>query len=186
MRADARRNVTSILDAATESLARDPDVSLNEIAAAAGVGRVTLYAHFDSRPGLVEAVVDRAMGHTDEVLGGLDLRGHAAAAMARLMEVTWDLTFRYGALVVAAQRTLPAQRFQELHEAPAVRVLTLLRRGRRQGAFRTDVPLSWQVTTIQAILHGASEAAYRGDVTPEDARLLVPVTILAALATPPG
>lgn len=69
LRADAQRNIAAILDAATECLARDPDLSLNDIARAAGVGRVTLYAHFDSRSGLVEAIVDRAMRHTDEVLG---------------------------------------------------------------------------------------------------------------------
>jgi AcrR family transcriptional regulator len=181
LRADAQRNIAAILDAATECLARDPDLSLNDVARAAGVGRVTLYAHFESRSGLVEAVVDRAMRHTDEVLGELDLSGDPVDAMATLMGATWDLTLRYGALVVAAQRALPAQRFHDLHEAPTVRVQQLLRRGRRQRVFRTDAPIAWQLTTIQAILHGASEAAYRGELNSADARRLVTSTILATL-----
>jgi TetR/AcrR family transcriptional repressor of mexCD-oprJ operon len=41
-RADARKNIAAILEAATACLAKDPDVSINEIAKAAGVGRVTL------------------------------------------------------------------------------------------------------------------------------------------------
>ena len=45
-RADARRNIAAILDAATDCLARDPEMSIADIAAAAGVGRITLYGHF--------------------------------------------------------------------------------------------------------------------------------------------
>ena len=186
LRADARRNVSAIIDAATQCLARDPDVSLNEIARAAGVGRVTLYSHFDSRPGLVEAVVARAIGHSDELLGGVDLSGDPVDAMRRLMEATWELTLRYGALVVAAEHVLPADRIHDLHEAPAVRVQQLLRRGRRQRAFRTDVPVAWQVATIQAILHAGSAAAYRGEISAHEAGRFVTSTIMVAIARPAG
>jgi TetR/AcrR family transcriptional regulator, mexCD-oprJ operon repressor len=48
-RAEARRNVVGILDAASPCLARDPSASLADIAREAGVGGVTLYGHFDSR-----------------------------------------------------------------------------------------------------------------------------------------
>ncbi|WP_353507159.1 TetR family transcriptional regulator [Gordonia sp. ABSL11-1] len=48
-RADALHNVEAILDAATRRLAVDPDASVNEIAEEAGVGRITLYGHFDLR-----------------------------------------------------------------------------------------------------------------------------------------
>ena len=56
-RADALKNIAAILDAATAALARDPDASINDIAQAAGVGRVTLYGHFGSRAALLSAVV---------------------------------------------------------------------------------------------------------------------------------
>ena len=182
LRADARRNVSAILDAATQCLARDPEVSLNEIARAAGVGRVTLYSHFDSRPGLVDAVVDRAIRHSDDLLGGLDLSGDPEDAMRRLLEATWEITLRYGALVVAAERVLPSDRIHDLHEAPAVRVQQLLRRGRRAGVFRTDVPVAWQLATIQAVLHAGSAAAYRGEISGREASRLVTSTIMAAIS----
>jgi len=74
-RADAVRNVEAIVDAATRLLAVNPDVSINEIAKAAGVGRVTLYGHFDSRATLISEVAARAIAHTDQTLAQVDLDG---------------------------------------------------------------------------------------------------------------
>ena len=56
LRADARLNRTRILDAARGMLVTDPQVSLNQIGKAAGVGQGTLYRHFPSREALVLAV----------------------------------------------------------------------------------------------------------------------------------
>lgn len=183
-RADARRNIAAIVDAATQCLARDPDVSVKDIAEAAGVGRVTLYGHFESRAALVDAVVDKAMARTEADLQQVDLSGDPREAMGRLMRVTWDLTHRFGALVIAGERVLSAERVQALHEAPAARVRALLARGRDEGVFDRDVPLAWQMTTVQALLHGATEAVYRGDLVADEARDLVAGTVLAALAGP--
>src|SRR5579875_2819444 len=74
-RADARRNVAAILDAATECLARDPEVSIADIAAAAGVGRITLYGHFKTRAELIDAVVVRTIEHADAILLGTETGG---------------------------------------------------------------------------------------------------------------
>jgi AcrR family transcriptional regulator len=57
MRADARRNYEHIAASAREAFAElGPEVSLNVIAHRAGVGSGTLYRHFPTREGLVEAV----------------------------------------------------------------------------------------------------------------------------------
>jgi AcrR family transcriptional regulator len=55
-RADARRNIERILDAAVEELAEDPDVSMEAVARRAGVVRATLYVHFPTREALIAAV----------------------------------------------------------------------------------------------------------------------------------
>lgn len=57
LRADARRNRDRILAAAAELFAvRGPDVALEEIAAAAGVGAGTVYRRFPDRDALIVAV----------------------------------------------------------------------------------------------------------------------------------
>lgn len=181
-RADARKNIAAILDAATTCLAADPDASINDIARAAGVGRVTVYGHFESRAALVGQVVERAMASTEEALRDVDLTGDPADALGRLLETSWTLTYRYGALVVAATQALSGEQVREAHEQPARRVQQLLRRGRRSGAFRTDMPLAWQVTTVQSTLHSALAAVQSGQITARQAPALVRETVLGALA----
>lgn len=183
-RADARRNIEAIVDAATALLAVDPDASVQDIAKAAGVGRVTLYGHFDSRTALITEVATRAIAQTEESLRDLDLAGSPRDAMALLLDATWLLTHRFGAIVVAAGQALPPDELRRAHEGPAKRVRALLEHGRREGEFRSDMPVEWQVTTIQAVLHAASAAVHRGEITADEAPRLVTQTVLAALATP--
>lgn len=76
LRADARRNRDALLAAAVQALSADgPEVTLEAIAAAAGVGIGTLYRHFPTRDSLVEAAyrneLERLCDSADELLATL-------------------------------------------------------------------------------------------------------------------
>jgi AcrR family transcriptional regulator len=79
-----------ILTAATEAFARSgfAATSLDDIAAEAGITRVILYRHFDSKTDLYQAVLDRMCArldaHVDEPVGGFtdaSIDGLLAAAV---------------------------------------------------------------------------------------------------------
>jgi AcrR family transcriptional regulator len=55
-RSDAQRNRARILATATAAFTADPEVSLNAIAKASGIGSGTLYRHFPTREALLLAV----------------------------------------------------------------------------------------------------------------------------------
>jgi len=60
LRADARRNLERVLDAATDAFAASgPDVSIDEIARAAGVGHGTVFRRFPTKDDLMYAVIER-------------------------------------------------------------------------------------------------------------------------------
>ncbi len=179
-RADARRNIEGIVAAATELLAINPDASISDIAARAGVGRVTLYGHFESRAALVAEVSRRAIISSEALLEEVDLDGDPRAAFGRLLDATWALTHRFGTLVVAAERELPPDAMRQAHEAPAERMRELLERGRARGVFRTDMPVEWQITVVHAVLHSAFAALHRGEITATKAPRLVSDTLIAA------
>jgi AcrR family transcriptional regulator len=71
-RRDVARNHEAILDAAGAILADTPQASMNEIAAASGLGRATLYRHFPDRAALItslhEQVRERARAIVHEEL----------------------------------------------------------------------------------------------------------------------
>src|SRR5437879_2135490 len=94
-RADARRNIEAILDAALACLIRDPDANIGDIAKHAGVGRVTLYGHFSTRAELIDAVFTRVVAESDQILGAVDLTGDPREALTRLIESSWRIVHRY-------------------------------------------------------------------------------------------
>src|SRR3546814_20076088 len=72
---DAKK--TALLDAARSLLlARGPDVTIDEIAASAGIAKATVYANFAGKNALIEAVIRREsdMTITAEQLARLDDR----------------------------------------------------------------------------------------------------------------
>ena len=179
-RADARRNIEAILDAARRCLGRDPDASVNEIAAAAGVGRVTLYGHFPSRAELVDAVVTRTLDEFDATLDGVDLTGDPRDALVRLVHAAWRPTAESALLVVAAERALPPERLLAAHRAPMQRVRELIEHGQAHGAFREDLPLSWLVALFHSVIHAAANEISAGRLDADDAGTVIITTLLAA------
>jgi AcrR family transcriptional regulator len=60
LRADARRNLERVLDAAEEAFAASgPDASIDEIARLAGVGHGTVFRRFPTKDDLMYAVIER-------------------------------------------------------------------------------------------------------------------------------
>jgi AcrR family transcriptional regulator len=87
-RADAVRNRRAILAAAEELLAthRPRDVSIEQVALAAGVGKGTVFHRFGSRMGLMTALmIERAQALTEAVASGPPPLGPGASDRQRLL-----------------------------------------------------------------------------------------------------
>jgi TetR/AcrR family transcriptional repressor of mexCD-oprJ operon len=183
-RADARQNAEKIVRAAITCLGRNSEASMNDIAQEAGVGRVTLYAHFPSREALVEAALIRLLAQGDEVLAAIDLTGDPRDGLRALMESGWLLIAQAASVLQAAQTTLPPGRVQELHAKPEQRVHDLIRRGQTEGVFRADIPADLLASVLHHILHGAAADVAAGRLDPTDAPRFVAEMALA-VCTPP-
>ncbi|TQM09948.1 TetR family transcriptional regulator [Pseudonocardia kunmingensis] len=184
MRADAQRNRAAILLATVDALRKDPDASVAQIAAEAGVGRMTLYGHFRTRSELIEAALVDRLDHGEAVLQGVDLDGDVRQAFSRLVASSWVLVDQSRALLAAAQEELPRGRIRELHQKAEARVRGLLERGQREGVFRTDLPLSWLLATTHMVMHGAADEIAAGRLTAGDAPCVIDATLQAAFTGP--
>ncbi|MBB3727109.1 TetR/AcrR family transcriptional regulator [Nonomuraea dietziae] len=182
-RADAERNIARIVSAARELMSSNPNATTDDIAQAAGVGRMTLYGHFRTRADLIEAALMDALRAGEETLSSLDLAGDARDAMTRLLASSWELVAESAALLTAAEGVLPAGRVRELHAEPAERMAELIRRGQEQGVFRTDLPTTWLVSMTHYILHGAANEVRAGRLPPHDAADVVAKSIHSVLTS---
>ncbi|WP_214411069.1 hypothetical protein [Sphaerisporangium fuscum] len=117
----------------------------------------------------------------ERTLSALDLSGDAGEAMTRLLASSWKLVAESAALLTAAEDVLPAGRVRELHDQPAQRMADLVRRGQRQGVFRTDLPSDWLVSVAHYILHGAADQVRAGRLAPQEAADMVTETVRSVL-----
>ncbi|NNH74871.1 TetR/AcrR family transcriptional regulator [Nocardia uniformis] len=185
-RADARRNIAAILDAAQECLIADPEANISHIAKHAGVGRVTLYGHFPSRADLIDAVFTRAVTESDRILDAVDIDGDPREALARLVTASWKIIDQFRALLLAAQNHIPEERIRAAHDRPMRRVRRLIENGRATGVFRDDQPVPWMVAVYHSVVHGAATEITAGRLTDQNAATLITGTLLAAYSPQPA
>jgi AcrR family transcriptional regulator len=182
-RADAERNIATIIATAADLFGRGRSPSMGEVASAAGVRRATVYGHFPSREELLDAVIAHAITHTDETLTALALDDDPAdVALERLVRTSWPILDRYRRLRTAALAELGHERLRRHHDRTLHHVERLIRRGQDDGRFRTDLPLDWLITTFYAVLHAAADEADAGRVSPADAPDLLAATVSSLLA----
>jgi len=114
-RADAARNRRMILGAAEDLLALGGTghVSIDDVAAAAGVGKGTVFRRFGSRAGLMRALVEeRVRALSQSVASGPPPVGPGAPAAERLaafLDAAVEIAARNAAVMAAYSRALTAR-----------------------------------------------------------------------------
>jgi AcrR family transcriptional regulator len=170
-RAIADRNVEAILDGAERVLARNERLTMASAAMESGVSRQTLYVHFPDRERLLTAVVGRAVRRwvaaTEEVQLG---HGPADEALSRLIEVGWQEISRSSHIARVALAELDPNAVRAAHGAGVELLRQLIRRGRREGSFRTDVPVEWLVSAFFGLIHTARDDVNAGRLNARAAR----------------
>jgi len=141
LRADAERNRARILAAAAEVFAdRGLDVSLDEIAAHAGVGVGTVYRRFPDKDALIDALfeekIDRAVELADRALEIEDPWEAFTTFMRGMCRMqAGDRGFKDALLV----RDRGRERVAAARERIAPRAMKLLTRAQEAGAVRPDL-----------------------------------------------
>ncbi|MGZ9930475.1 TetR/AcrR family transcriptional regulator [Streptomyces sp. NC-S4] len=117
-RADAARNRAAVLEAAARLFAEQgvETVSMDQVAAAAGVGKGTLFRRFGDKSGLATALLDaRERVLQEAVLSGPPPLGPGAPADERLaafLDAYFDFLLEHLALVRMSETATPGARYR--------------------------------------------------------------------------
>lgn len=185
-RSDATRNREAILQATLSTLNEIPRASMGDIAVAAGVSRGTLYSHFAGRRALVGAALRRVMSEANTTLTGLDPALSPEDSVAALVANSWRVLGDMAGLLAAVGGDLSPPELRRLHQESADRIRTLMMRGRRDGTFRTDQNVNWQMESIYAIVRAGASLTRSEDRSWTDPADAIVATVRRVLAAQPA
>ncbi|OIJ65515.1 TetR/AcrR family transcriptional regulator [Streptomyces mangrovisoli] len=147
MRADAARNLVTVLRTGARLLAEDPSTSMAAIATAAGVDRTTVHRRFASREALLRAVFQAKLDASERVLDE-----------ARLTEAPVPVALhRYLEGIIPVSRDWPVDTRRMMQQDPAARdrrdalserLDAFLRRAAAEGHLRADVDSAWTYAAL--------------------------------------
>ncbi|MCL1870322.1 MAG: TetR/AcrR family transcriptional regulator [Promicromonosporaceae bacterium] len=144
------RTHAAIIDAAIEALAADPNATMGEIAAAAGVGRATIHRYFPGRADLLSALVDLALQRASAAheRARLDV-GPAREAVQRLCGEYAELGTLQAILMAG---TLPDDEIAKhpLNDQQQADVAAVLPRGHADGSIDPTLDEDWFLGIIWA------------------------------------
>jgi AcrR family transcriptional regulator len=143
MRSDARRNVERVLDAASVVLSRNPSASIEQVAAACGLHRSTVYRRFPTREVLVQELLERGLGEVSALVRSASDGAPDADKLAQMCREMVSLGERYTFL-------LRHFRVADLGPDP-VGLNKLMRRYQRAGIVRADVSAAWLASVFIAV-----------------------------------
>jgi AcrR family transcriptional regulator len=141
LRADAARNVAHIRAAAIAAFrGRGLGTPLEEIAAAAGVSKATIYNRFGGRAGLIDAVIGQLVAA--EMYAIMDEARHVAdpwQAIATYVTSRRELQYREPAFTDALLMAYPdSGQLTAIARAATDMTTSLVQRGRDAGVIRED------------------------------------------------
>ncbi|MGY1615414.1 TetR/AcrR family transcriptional regulator [Geodermatophilus sp. SYSU D00691] len=175
----------SLLSRAAEVLSAAPAASMDEIAAAAGVSRATLFRRYPNRQVLVSAVARAA---AEAYVAATDVarleEGPPEDALRRLLAALAPLGVRFGLLTSQPLDGLVEKELLALVRDSDDQLRALVRRGQEDGVFRVDLSAEWVVIMVTWLLVGAADGVRLGLLAAREVERLVTETVLSALRRP--
>ena len=152
---------------------------MEEVAAAAGTTRQTVYAHFPSRDALIIAVVHSIR---EEGLAALEAARldelDPVAAMRAFLRISWQLLERCAVLLEPVLSRISETKSEKSRHDVLVKIEAIIRRGQETGDFDDRLPLDWLVAAVHSLGHTAAEQVLAGKLSTAESASLLEASVL--------
>ena len=155
---DARavRSRRALLDAGLELLLQKPNATLSEVAVHAGVGRATLYRHFDTREALVKALVMECLEVTDAAVNPIaEMNLSAKQSIEEILKVVVPLADKFHFLLSLWSIATDDDEINAVYNQQLNSLYELLETAKAEGSIKAHLSTGWLVSVIDSLLYSA-------------------------------
>jgi len=176
-----QRTRALIIETATQILSKNAQVTLNDIADAAGIGRATLHRHFKNRDELMNVLTREALRETEEACAPVMAQASSAKeALEVMFKAIIPLGNRYSFLANEFS-VMSDPDIQKAYQRQLSAVSDLVSALKAEGNIASDVPNAWVTSAIDGLIYSAWSSVEEGYVARRDAGPLAVRTLLSGL-----
>jgi AcrR family transcriptional regulator len=152
--ARAKRSQKALLRAGLELLNENPEASLSDIAAHAGVGRATLYRQYETREKLILAVALDCFDVIDEATAPIEWKARSAMdAMRMMFELVMPLTREFQFLMNLERVVENEPQIAAINKKQQDELIELVEYGKNKGEIDPALPTSWILNLIEGLFY---------------------------------
>ncbi|MDT0342635.1 TetR/AcrR family transcriptional regulator [Streptomyces litchfieldiae] len=176
---------TAILNAATGVLAeRGESASMADVAAAAGIGRTTLYRYFPNREALLRSLATTAVAELGEQIAEARLDTvDTREGLIRITRAALSAATKYRAVARTPKDPVAGVQAERALGEP---LRALLRRGHQDGTLRDDIPVETMSLVYSSLIFGAVAHTLGEKLGVEQATSVVVTVFLSGVLKDPS
>lgn len=148
------RSRRALLDAGLELLLQKPSATLSELAVHAGVGRATLYRHFDTREALVKALVIECLAETEAVVKPIYEKALSARqTLESILTVVVPLADKFHFLLSLWMVASEDKTINDIYNQQLQALYELIESAKADGAIKSHLSTGLLVGVIDSLLY---------------------------------
>ncbi|WDD97543.1 TetR/AcrR family transcriptional regulator [Thalassomonas actiniarum] len=150
----ANRSRQALLSAGIEVFLVNPHASLTEVAAFAGVGRATLYRHFETREQLIQELARESLALTDKAMQPLKIQKlEGREAIEAMLHAVMPLANRFHFLLSLWSIAEDDPEVTDIYNRQLDEMAELVEQGKKAGDINTALTTTWIVTMIDCLIY---------------------------------
>lgn len=162
------RTEEAVLEAGIKALLSNHSAGMADIAKAAGIGRATLYRHFDSREALVRKLALSCYQEIDNAYAPFEhLEGKAA--ILKIIEIAMPMASRFNFLARLWSIVEEDEEVQRIEEQSQQEMCFLFEQAKAAGEIDANLPIAWLSASFDHILMAGWHLVESGDASVEQA-----------------